>query len=114
MASNKVSWMTPGAGNNIRPNRHQLASIEYENATKNRLLPCGTKFPLAGTGTPWQGPVPLWEDGIPLGGDWYPSVGTSTPLGGPNSPRRGPVLLSGDRHYAMEDCWKTENPYNLP
>ena len=82
MASNKVSWMTPGAGNNIRPNRHQLASIEYENATKNRLLLCGTKFPSAGTGTPPEGP---------------------------NSPQWGPVPLGGDRHYAMEDCWKTAN-----
>ena len=63
MASNKVSWMTPGAGNNIRPNRHQLASIEYENATKNRLLPCGTKFPSAGTGTPRRGP-PLCYGGL--------------------------------------------------
>ena len=84
MASNKVSWMTPGAGNNIRPNRHQLASIEYENATKNRLLPCGTKFSSAGTGTPQWGLVPLQEDRIPLGGDQIP--------------------LGGDRHYAMEDC----------
>ena len=80
MASNKVSWMTPGAGNNIRPNRHQLASIEYENATKNRLLPCGTKFPWAGTGTPRRGPVPLQEDRISLGRDRYPSAGTAIML----------------------------------
>ena len=80
MASNKVSWMTPGAGNNIRPNRHQLASIEYENATKNRLLPCGTKFPSAGTSTPWWGQVPLREDRIPLGGDRYPLAGTAIML----------------------------------
>ena len=98
MASNKVSWMTPGAGNNIRPNRHQLASIEYENATKNRLLPCGTKFPLVGTGTPQQGPVPLREDRIPLGGDRYPWW--------------GPPLCYGG---LLEDCkFKHENPYNLP
>ena len=26
-----------------------------------------------------------------------------------NSPWWGPVPLSGDRHYAMEDCWRTAN-----
>ena len=95
MASNKVSWMTPRAGNNIRPNRHQLASIEYENAKKkNRLLPCGTKFPSAGTGTPQWGPVPLPEDRIPLGRDRYPSAGTAIMYGG-----------------LLEDCkFKHENP----
>ena len=81
--------MTPGAGNNIRPNQHQLASIKYENATKIDECLVVLKFPLVGTGTPWQGPVPLQEDR--------------------NSPRQGLVPLGGDCHYAMEDCWKTAN-----
>ena len=69
--------MTPGAGNNIRPNRHQLACIKYENATKideclvvlkfpsvgTGTPPGGPQFPLAGTGTPWRG-LPLCYGGL--------------------------------------------------
>ena len=95
--------MTLGAGNNIKPNRYQLASIKYENATNYKF-----------------GAVPKT-----LGGDRYPSqrtklpsVGTRNPSAGTATPRRGLLPLGGDRHYAiypigglLEDCkFKHENP----
>ena len=81
MASNKVSWMTPGAGNNIRPNRHQLASIKYENATK-------IDYYLVVLNSPRRGLVPL-----PVGG-------------GPNSPWRGLVPLGSESGTAIM-LWRT-------